>query len=223
MLPWQIKKYPRHGVLRFVSMRPIVPQRRENAHHKFRVQCVTAAKACCIMARSQCRSFFGAKRCVISAGFQFQQLHFSVDPSGVPCQTAACADNAVAGNDDRYFVMSDGAADGLRGHPRKDPPSRPAAARSRRRSWSARRGICRSIVHTAWRNAEPMGCSGGRKSGSLPVKYTSSQRLASARACVSCSMRFPADRGQSTFDRQTTVPRRPISSAASRMRLPEKS
>lgn len=31
-------------------------------------------------------------------------------------------------------------------------------------------GIFRRIFHTACRNAEPTGCSGGRKSGSLPVK-----------------------------------------------------
>ena len=42
-------------------------------------------------------------------------MHLLVDAVGVACETAACADDAVAGDDDGDGVVCDGAADGVGG------------------------------------------------------------------------------------------------------------
>mgnify|MGYP001643793670 FL=1 len=47
--------------------------------------------------------------------FERQELHLLVDAVGVACETAACADDAVAGDDDGDGVVRDGAADGVGG------------------------------------------------------------------------------------------------------------
>ena len=49
-------------------------------------------------------------------------------------------------------------------------------------------GICSSSAHTSCRKSDPMGCSGGIKSGIFPLKYTSSQRFASVKGGVSRSV-----------------------------------
>ena len=47
--------------------------------------------------------------------FERQELHLLVDAVGVACETAARADDAVAGDDDGDGVVCDGAADGMGG------------------------------------------------------------------------------------------------------------
>ena len=47
--------------------------------------------------------------------FERQELHLLVDAVGVACEAAARADDAVAGDDDGYGIVRDGAADGVGG------------------------------------------------------------------------------------------------------------
>ena len=169
------------------------------------------------MARSQCRPFLRHKKSGHVGPFQFQQLHFSFDPSGVPGQTSACADNAVAGNDDRYFVVSDGAADGLRGHPRKT--RRPGQLP---RDLAVGRGL---PVGDLQKNC-PYGLAERRADGvqrRQKVRFFAGKVYVQPAPSLGKGVRFLLD----AFFRQiagkvllTVKPqaRRPISSAASRMR-----
>ena len=47
--------------------------------------------------------------------FERQELHLLVDAVGVACEAAARADDAVAGDDDGYGIVRDGAADRVGG------------------------------------------------------------------------------------------------------------
>ena len=60
--------------------------------------------------------FAGVKKSSHIDAFELQQLYFSIDAACIAREVAVRAYDAVAGDDDRDFVVPYGAAHGLRGH-----------------------------------------------------------------------------------------------------------
>ena len=60
------------------------------------------------------------KGSIVICTFQLKQCDLLVDPSSVSSQTSICTNNSMAGNDNRYFIVSNRPSDSLcrhRGNP----------------------------------------------------------------------------------------------------------
>lgn len=97
--------------------------------------------------------------------FQRQQLHLFIDPARIAGQASICADHAVAGDDDGNFIMADCAAHSLCGHPGKATLcGQLLCQRTVGRGLTV--GDLEQQLPHFFLEGEPMGCSGGVKSGS---------------------------------------------------------